>query len=379
MNKNMKSQKNNKLPTSSSINSSIESKAEKKHLFQKSVVIGKSQDNKNNKIHKKQRTKFNKKNDKRYSPNNLHKNNQRIYSTAKSKPRNNNQNLRKIISTNKKEKKEENKKEISLNIHKKINNENNDNVEIDKPTNSLEEISNVNKFNFLNTKQNVIKINVKKISKDSNKKEEILKDSTNSENSKDIPLNDVSSIFSSWQNNSLLYKIIEEKLLKNNGFEIDSKTLKIKTKNSETCLQLQDQKFWILYIEYLINISLIVNEKQFLSVINEAFTYMSNSDCVQLITYYLQKIKKYSPCFLIDGSLDERDDVYFNKLNKSTANFIKNQKISCNIKIKRITKKNISDIYENDGFLVKNLSSEYRTDNIQKNNEIKNKNKNNFL
>ena len=377
MNKNMKSKKNNKLPTSSSINSSIESKAEKKHLFQKSVVIGKSQDNKNNKIYKKQRTKFNKKNDKSYSPNNLHKNNQRIYSTAKSKPRNNNQNLRKIISTNKKEKKEENKKEI--NNHKKNNNENNDNNEIDRPSNSLEEISNLNKVNFLNNKQNIIKINVKKILKDSNKKEAILKDSINSENSKNILLNDISSIFSSWQNNSLLYKIIEEKLLKNNGFEIDSKTLKIKTKNSETCLQLQDQKFWILYIEYLINISLIVNEKQFLSVINEAFTYMSNSDCVQLITYYLQKIKKYSPCFLIDGSLDERDDVYFNKLNKSTANFIKNQKISCNIKLKRITKKNISDIYENDEFLVKNLSSEYRTDNIQKNNKIKNKSKNNFL
>ena len=355
MNKNMKSKKNNKLPTSSSINSSIESKAEKKHLFQKSIVKGKSQDKKNNEVNKKQRTKFNKKNDKNYSPNNLHKNNQRIYSTAKSKPRNNNQNLRKIISTNKKEKKEENKKEI--NNHKKNNNENNDNNEIDRPSNSLEEISNLNKVNFLNNKQNIIKINVKKILKDSNKKEGILKDSINSENSKNILLNDISSIFSSWQNNSLLYKIIEEKLLKNNGFEIDSKTLKIKTKNSETCLQLQDQKFWILYIEYLINISLIVNEKQFLSVINEAFTYMSNSDCVQLITYYLQKIKKYSPCFLIDGSLDERDDVYFNKLNKSTANFIKNQKISCNIKLKRITKKNISDIYENDEFLVKNLSS----------------------
>jgi hypothetical protein len=215
--------------------------------------------------------------------------------------------------------------------------------------------SDINNINFFRPCKNNLKINIIKktnnnnnaLEKEKDKEKNLFNDNkentTNFENLKYIPLNDTSSLFKAWQNSSVIYKVFEEKLLKKNNFEIDTKTLEIKTKNMESSQELNDQKFWILYVEYLIKNNYLTTEKQFLSVINEAFTYMGY-DCTQLRTYYLQKIKKYSPCFLPDGNLDNSDDVYFKKLNKSTYNFIQNQKgvSSSNIKIRSTNKKKIT-------------------------------------
>jgi hypothetical protein len=215
--------------------------------------------------------------------------------------------------------------------------------------------SDINNINFFRPCKNNLKINIIKktnnnnnaLEKEKDKEKNLFNDNkentTNFENLKYIPLNDTSSLFNAWQNSSVIYKVFEEKLLKKNNFEIDTKTLEIKTKNMESSQELNDQKFWILYVEYLIKNNYLTTEKQFLSVINEAFTYMGY-DCTQLRTYYLQKIKKYSPCFLPDGNLDNSDDVYFKKLNKSTYNFIQNQKgvSSSNIKIRSTNKKKIT-------------------------------------
>ena len=137
----------------------------------------------------------------------------------------------------------------------------------------------------------------------------------------------------------MIYKIFEEKIMKKNDFEINKNTLELITKNSDACKQLNDQKFWILYIEYLINNNLLINEQQFLTVINEAFSYMTYN-CTQLRVYYLQKIKKYAPVFLPDGTFDDSDEAYINKLNQATINFIKRQKgvNSSNVKLKSANK-----------------------------------------
>ena len=168
-----------------------------------------------------------------------------------------------------------------------------------------------------------------------------------SDNMNYIPLYNVSQLYENWKKLSITFDVFEGEVLKKDDFEIIPKTLEIKTKNAESCGKLKDQEFWILYIEYLINKSLLVNESQFISVINEAFSYIE-SNCTLLRIYYLLKIKKYSPCFLPDGSLDYRDEVYFNKLNKSTANLIKRQKgiLSSNVVLKRyVIKKNDNLIY----------------------------------
>ena len=203
--------------------------------------------------------------------------------------------------------------------------------------------SDINNPNFFDPKKEKVlhKTELKKISNKLNLKEgeKII---PNFENLKYISLEDTDSLFNAWQNCSMIYKIFEEKIMKKNNFEINKNTLELITKNSEACQELTEQKFWILYIEYLINNNLLINEKQFLSVINEAFSYMTYN-CAQLRIYYLQKIKKYAPVYLSDGTFDDSDETYINKLNESTINFIKRQKgvISSNIKLKSANKQKL--------------------------------------
>jgi hypothetical protein len=172
--------------------------------------------------------------------------------------------------------------------------------------------SDINNINFFRPCKNNLKINIIKktnnnnnaLEKEKDKEKNLFNDNientTNFENLKYIPLNDTSSLFNAWQNSSVIYKVFEEKLLKKNNFEIDTKTLEIKTKNMESYQELNDQKLWILYVEYLIKNNYLTTEKQFL--------------------------------------------FYFKKLNKSTYNFIQNQKgvSSSNIKIRSTNKKKIT-------------------------------------
>ena len=183
------------------------------------------------------------------------------------------------------------------------------------------------------------KTELKKFSNNFNKKNLDTIPVPNFENLKYISLEDTDALFTAWQNCSMIYKIFEEKIMKKNDFEINKNTLELITKNSDACKQLNDQKFWILYIEYLINNNLLINEQQFLTVINEAFSYMTYN-CTQLRVYYLQKIKKYAPVFLPDGTFDDSDEAYINKLNQETVNFIKRQKgvNSSNVKLKSANK-----------------------------------------
>lgn len=152
------------------------------------------------------------------------------------------------------------------------------------------------------------------------------------ENLKYIELNDIPSLFSSWELTSNIYKSFEEKL-RENDFEIDKKTLKIITKNPEAYKLLNNQKFWILYIEYLINNNLLLNEEQFISVINEAFKYIyDNKKKIEnqfnlLKDYYLKKIKIYSPQFLPNGDLDNNEEIYINKLDKHAIRYINNNNL----------------------------------------------------
>jgi len=201
------------------------------------------------------------------------------------------------------------------------------------------DIKNPNFFNLKKEKETILaKTELKKISNKYDKKLESIP-IPNFENLKYISLEDTNALFTAWQNCSMIYKIFEEKIMKKNNFEINKNTLELITKNSEACKQLNDQKFWILYIEYLINNNLLISEKQFLTVINEAFSYMTYN-CTQLRVYYLQKIKKYAPVLLPDGTIDDSDEAYINKLNQATINFIKRQKgvNSSNVKLKSANK-----------------------------------------
>ena len=238
-----------------------------------------------------------------------------------------------------------NKNNIRINPIMKSNNNNRNITQFNSKFHS-----DINNPNFLCNKKPkfLAKTELKKISNKLDIKEGEIT-IKNFENLKYVPLADTNVLFEAWQNCSMIYKIFEEKMMKKNNFEINKTTLELITKNAEASEQLHEQKFWILYIEYLINNNLLINEKQFLSVINEAFSYMTYSNCTQLRIYYLQKIKKYSPVYLKDGTFDDCDETYINKLNQSTINFIKNQKgaIPSNVKLKSANKNKIFKLENN--------------------------------
>lgn len=380
MNKNIQTNKNNKHQGSFQIKSTMGNKAEKSKQILKSKDKMKLFNNKNNKFQNKQKLKQNN----RSQNNNCNQNNNsRLHSRTKSKSRPSNQKCNKKDSSRNNEKSEIHNKNIFNNCHFK-NGNNNREIIFQQPHSFVKEIkSDINNTNFLEPCQNKIKIDLKKISKFSNIDEEEIKRTKNMDNLNSNPLNELSSLFNTWQEITFFYKRFEEKLLKKNNFEINKNTLEIKTKNAESCRQLNDPKFWILYVEYLINNSLLFNENQFLSVINEGFSYMeSDSDSTQLRIYYLQKIKKYSPCFLPDGNVDDTDDVYLNKLNKSTVNFIKSQKefISSNIKLKSTNKKKMYIIRKDIvNFENNKCNEEKKVENYLGENEIQNVNQNNQI
>ena len=332
MNNNLQDKKPIMSQTSFHLNPSIANKVGKSKLIQKSNERNKSLENKNNKNQNKIKVKQFKMHQNNSSNSQSIKNNAKVHYRTKSNQKQNPRKNNKIVSSR-------NIKIITTDQHNKnkINTKINILPQPSPLINKME--SDLNKYNFINPGNNKLKIDTKNIPEEPINKNDFIYKGTDFDNLSKFPLNDISSLYNAWQYNSVLYKIFEEKLLKKNNFEIDKNTLEIKTKNAESCQDLNDQKFWILYAEYLINNNLLVNEKQFLSVINEAFSYME-SDCPQLRTYYLEKIKKFSPCYLSNGTLDESDDTYLDKLNKSVVNFIKREKgiNSSNIKLKSTIK-----------------------------------------
>ena len=332
MNNNLQDKKPIMSQTSFHLNPSIANKVGKSKLIQKSNERNKSLENKNNKNQNKIKVKQFKMHQNNSSNSQSIKNNAKVHYRTKSNQKQNPRKNNKIVSSR-------NIKIITTDQHNKNKIDTKINI-LPQPSPLINKMeSDLNKYNCINPGNNKLKIDTKNIPEEPINKNDFIYKGTDFDNLSKFPLNDISSLYNAWQYNSVLYKIFEEKLLKKNNFEIDKNTLEIKTKNAESCQDLNDQKFWILYAEYLINNNLLVNEKQFLSVINEAFSYME-SDCPQLRTYYLEKIKKFSPCYLSNGTLDESDDTYLDKLNKSVVNFIKREKgiNSSNIKLKSTIK-----------------------------------------
>ena len=364
MNKNYQNNKSSQSQNIFKEKTALGNKPEKNKNFQKSKNTTKITDNKNIKIQNKFRIKHQNRAKINNINNNQNKNNNKTHSKSKSQSRSNNPKQNKLSSGKNKEKLSNSSNKVKSSNQTDKNEKNNKINIFPQPLPiSLDKIkSDINNISF-GHESRVIKLDIQKISKKT--KEEILKNNIQKyENINFSSLNDISSLFTAWQNISNIYRVFEEKLLKKNNFEIDKNTLEIRTKNADSCKELNDQKFWILYSEYLINNNLLVNEKQFLSVINEAFSYMDN-DCAQLRIYYLEKIKKYSPCFLPDGSFDDSDDTYLNKLNKSTVNFIKNQKgdAASNVNLKSTNKKYYK-IYEDIDNIKIDLNDENKSMNV---------------
>ena len=152
-----------------------------------------------------------------------------------------------------------------------------------------------------------------------------------------IPLKNMNYIYSAWKSSNIIFENFEKNILDKKNFEIDYETFDIKTKNEKACNELKNEKFWILYIEYLKRNNKINEIKDFLKIINLAFSYIE-LDSRLLLVYYLDKIKKFNP-IMNNSKIEDKDGPYIDLLDTRVKNRIKNlkEKLSSNIKIRNYT------------------------------------------
>ena len=174
-----------------------------------------------------------------------------------------------------------------------------------------------------------------------------------------IPLKNIYCLYSAWKSSNLIFENFEKNILDKKNFEINYDTFEIMTKNDKACDELKNEKFWILYMEYLKRNNKIKGKNDFLKIINLAFSYME-FDCRLLLVYYLDKIKKYNPILKEDGKIEDKDGPYIDLLDINVKNRINNLKenLSSNIKIKYKTaqkeKNKNGFFYEYTPFMKKN-------------------------
>ena len=156
----------------------------------------------------------------------------------------------------------------------------------------------------------------------------------NIDNLEVIPLKDIYYIYSAWKSSNLIFENFEKNILDKKNFEINYDTFEITTKNKNASNELKNEKFWILYSEYLKKNNKIKETNDFLKIINIAFSYMEY-DSKLLLIYYLDKIKKYNP-ILNNGKLEEKDGPYIDLLDIHVKNRINGLKenLSSNVKIR---------------------------------------------
>ena len=179
----------------------------------------------------------------------------------------------------------------------------------------------------------------------------------NIDNLEVIPLKGIDYLYSAWKSSNLIDEKFKEVILNENDFEINYDSLELKTNNTKA-EELKDERFWILYIEHLIKNNKIKNDKQFLQVINKAFSDLEYN-FNKLIIYYLDKIKRFHPIEK-NGKIIYKDNVYIDLLNDKVKRRINDIKKILNSGVKKNisnqgNKSNIVNFYE---FFYKRMKKE---------------------
>ena len=189
----------------------------------------------------------------------------------------------------------------------------------------------------IDKQENIIQSSLDKTEKEKENKNDKNEKISDMDNLEIIPLKNIYGIYSAWKSSNLIFENFEKKILDKKNFEIDYETLEIRTKNEKACKELRNEKFWILYCEYLKRNNKIKNYEDFIKIINLAFSYVDFQSKL-LLVYFLDKIKKYNP-IIKEGKIVEKDGPYIDLLEAQVKNKINNLKenLSSNIKIKHNT------------------------------------------
>ena len=124
--------------------------------------------------------------------------------------------------------------------------------------------------------------------------------------------------------NNNFYKFLNN-ILTNKNFKIQNDN-SLKSKNEYGSYLLKNEKFWIIYIEYLFKYNKIKNIQNFLFIINFAFKFMT-IEFDNLKNYYLNKCKNMFPIKNKNNKKSKKNLDYINLLNENTKTILNQHNI----------------------------------------------------
>ena len=124
--------------------------------------------------------------------------------------------------------------------------------------------------------------------------------------------------------NNNFYKFLNN-ILTNKNFKIQNDN-SLKSKNEYGSYLLKNEKFWIIYIEYLFKYNKIKNIQNFLFIMNFAFKFMT-FEFDNLKNYYLNKCKNMFPIKNKNNKKKKKNLDYINLLNENTKIILKQHNI----------------------------------------------------
>lgn len=186
----------------------------------------------------------------------------------------------------------------------------------------------------ISTKNNGRVINQKSLSRSKSKNKKILNHGDIKKNNSkpkqtqkktDNLLNTISSIYSSLASIDKINENFQKTILSNKNIIINDDNFEIKTQNEEASLMLSNEKFWIVYINYLLQMDKIKNTEEFIHISNFAFSHLQK-DFFLLKSFYLKNIKKLN---FTEKNTNTTDEEYLNLLDQ-------NVKVLLNSKLKNL-------------------------------------------
>lgn len=161
----------------------------------------------------------------------------------------------------------------------------------------------------------------------------------------DTLLDKISSFYSSIINIDNIFEDFQKTILLNKNIIINDKNFEIKTQNEESSLMLSSEKFWIVYIDYLLQMDKIKNREQFIHISNFAFSHLEK-DYFLLKSFYLKKIKNFN---FTEKNSNTTDEEYLNLLDQNVK-ILLNSKLKNQLSSKTKNEKEVNEKAENFSF-----------------------------
>lgn len=192
--------------------------------------------------------------------------------------------------------------------------------------NTTNNTTNISAFNLEDDTKpksiNLAEIKMKKISDETCIDIEEIEKTLGIENIKYFNLDDnIESMFWAMNNYRRIFDSFEEVIKNREQFKYNPITHDIKCKNQEGLKKLQDQKFWILFIQFLVHRNKLHDSELLIKIVNRAFNFLTDNYAM-LLTVYIEKMIILGPIFDEKNRLLLYDNLYYSLLDDNALNVI---------------------------------------------------------